>query len=339
MDLSFTLLFHLHQETEAERSSPQAYAEVLDLIRQADALPIECAWLAEHHLLDTRGRLPAPLLMAVAAARETRRIRVGPCVLLLPLHHPLDLAEQVAVADLLCDGRLAAGVGSGGNAEELAAFDVPMTERRERFAEGLEVFRTALAGEPFSFSGVHYHVPDVALVPRPLQNVRDLLWVAASSAASSALAGRGGGHLLLARGAPITDLLDQIAVYQAARDEAGVVARRPYIQVTRGIYVAADEASAWRDAEQGIRRHYQRLARYAGEEVDLRSMARRGDFIIGTPDQCAEQIAQLRASVPITHLACDVSLIGAPHELVSRSLDLLGREVIPRVRRHVASQS
>src|SRR5689334_14116465 len=92
----FTLLFHLHHESESERSSRRAYAEVLDLVRRADDLPIERAWFAEHHLLDTRGRVPAPLLLCVAAARETRRIGVGACVVVLPLHHPLDVAEQAA---------------------------------------------------------------------------------------------------------------------------------------------------------------------------------------------------------------------------------------------------
>lgn len=329
MTLSLTLLFHLHHLSEAEKSSAQAYAELLDLIRQADELPVERAWLAEHHLSATRGRLPAPLLMAVAAARDTSRIGVGPCVLVLPLHHPLDLAEQVATADLLCKGRLAVGVGSGGNPEEFAIYGVPLEERRDRYQEGLYLFTQALSGEPFSVSGAYYTVPEATLVPRPLRTVQELLWVAASSAGSATLAGRSGGHLLLSRGMPIPDLLEQIAVYRAARAEAGHDPATAHIQVTRGIYVAESEDAAWHDAEEGIRRHYGRLARYGGEEVTPREMARRGDFIVGTPEQCAEGIAALRMQVPITHLACDIDLIGMPHERVKRSLDLLGRAVTP----------
>lgn len=329
MNLSLTLLFHMHHETEAEKSSPRAYAEVMDLIRQADGLPIERAWLAEHHLSPMRGRLPAPLLMAVAAARETTRIGVGPCVLVLPLHHPLDLAEQIATADLLCEGRLAAGVGSGGNPEEFALYGVPLDERRARFAEGLAFLARALRGEPFSFSGDYYAVTDAAVVPRPLQPLHDLLWVAAGSTGSAALAGCSGGHLLLSRGTALPDLLEQIEAYRAARSDAGGDPMSARIQVTRGVYVAESEDAAWREAEEGIRRHYRRLARYGGEEVDLREMARRGDFVVGTPAQCAEQIAELCRQAPITHLACDVALIGVPHERVKRSLELLGREVAP----------
>ncbi|HWE61398.1 MAG TPA: LLM class flavin-dependent oxidoreductase, partial [Chloroflexota bacterium] len=148
---TLNLLFHLHHEHEDERTTARAYAEVLALVRQADRLPVDCVWFAEHHLSATRGRLPAPLLMAVAAARDTQRIRVGPCVLVLPLHAPLAVAEQIATADVLTDGRLAVGLGSGGNPEEFVAFGVPLGERPARFAEAVEIVTRALAGEPFAY--------------------------------------------------------------------------------------------------------------------------------------------------------------------------------------------
>ncbi len=321
----------MHYETEAERNSPQAYAAVLDLIRQADTLPIERAWLAEHHLSPSRGRLPAPLLMAVAAARETRRIGVGPGVIVLPLRHPLDVAEQIAVTDLLTEGRLAVGLGSGGNPEESAAFGVPLAERSDRFAEGLEIVMRALGGEPFAYSGAYYTIPEVTLVPRPLQRVGDMVWVAAGSQASADLAGRSGGHLLLARGVAADELVRQIEAYRRGRAEAQLDVTTAHIQVTRGLYVAETEEEAWRDSAESIRRHYARLARYGGEAVDVRTMAARSDFIVGTPEQCAEGIHTLHARIPVTHLALDIALIGMPHARVARSLDLFGRAVAPRL--------
>jgi alkanesulfonate monooxygenase SsuD/methylene tetrahydromethanopterin reductase-like flavin-dependent oxidoreductase (luciferase family) len=135
---------------------------------------------------------------------------------------------------------------------------------------------------------------------------------------------------------PLRDLLEQIAVYREARAEAGYDGARAAIQVTRGVYVAESEEAAWREAEPGIRRHYAYLTRYHGEDCPLREMARRGDFVVGTPGQVAEEIAALAAEVPITHLACDISLNGVPHEQIARSLDLLGREVVPLVQRSPA---
>lgn len=328
MSITLNLLFHLHHETEEERPTDRAYREVLALIRQADTLPIGCAWLAEHHLAPTRGRLPAPLLMAVAAARETRRLRVGPCVLVTPLHVPLDLAEQISTADLLCEGRLAVGLGSGGNPEEFAAFGVPLEERRERYAEAVEIIRRALSGGPFSYQGAHYSVPEVRLVPTPLQPVESMLWLAAGSVHSAALAGNSGGHLLLARGARAAALQEQVAAYREARAARGLDPGRGRIQVTRGLYVAPSEEEAWREAAHGIAAYLRASGRLDGER-DVRALAARGDFIVGTPAHCATAIRDLAEEVPITDLACDIFLHGMEHRLMARSLDLLGREVAP----------
>jgi len=332
MALTLNLLFHLHHETEAERPTPRGYAEVSRLIVQADDLPIGCAWLAEHHLDPIRGRLPAPLLLAVAAARETRRIRVGPCVLVLPLRHPLAAAEEIATADVLMDGRLAAGVGSGGNPEEFAAFGVPLDERRARYAEGLDIVARALRGERFGHAGDYYPFPAAALVPRPLQPLGELLWVAASSVTAATLAGRSGGNLLLSRGMPLDALREQIAAYRTARAAAGHDPNTARIQLTRGVYVAATDDDAWRESAEGIRRYARRATREGVISTigdDLQELARAGDFIVGAPAMCAEGIRALAAALPITDLACDIALIGMDYARVARSLDLLGRAVVP----------
>jgi len=329
MALTLNLLFHLHHETEAERPTPRGYAEVSRLIVQADDLPIGCAWLAEHHLDPMSGRLPAPLLLAVAAARATHHIRVGPCVLVLPLRHPLTAPEELATADVLMGGRLAAGVGSGGNPEEFAAFGVPLDERRARYAESLDIVARALRGERFGHIGDYYQFPEVALVPRPLQPIEDLLWVAASSVTAATLAGRSGGNLLLSRGMPLDALREQIAAYRAARPEAGHDPDTGRIQLTRGVYVAATDDDAWREGAEGIRRYARRARRESGPENDLQELARAGDFIVGAPATCAEGIRALATALPITDLACDIALIGMAYEQIARSLDLLGRAVVP----------
>ena len=217
--------------------------------------------------------MPAPLLMAVAGARETRRVQLGPCVLLVPLHNPLGLAEQIATADLLSQGRVLAGLGSGGNPEEFAAFGVPLDERAGRFAEGVEVLTRALTGESFSFSGTYYQIPEVRLIPRPLQPPEQMLWVATGSVASARLAGDSGAHLLLARGMSLARLQDQIAAYDEARTARGLQRESARIQVTRGLYVAATDARAWEEAAHGVVEYLRRSGR-AVETGDVRELAR-----------------------------------------------------------------
>lgn len=318
---TLNLLFHLHHETEQERPTPRAYQELLALIRQADALPIGCVWLAEHHLSPTRGRLPAPLLMAVAGARETRRVRLGPCVLVLPLHHPVDLAEQIAMADQLMDGRLAVGLGSGGNAEEFAAYGVPLEGRRARFADGVSLMMRALGGQQIS-TGCEGAGPQGVLTPRPLQAAGEMVWVAAGSVESARLAGGSGGHLLLARGVAVPNLREQIAAYREARAARDLDPVGGRIQVTRGMHVAATDEEAWREAAHGIESYLRATGRPV--EGDLREMARRGDFIVGSPATCATAIRDLAETVPISDLACDIWLQGMAHARMARSLALLG---------------
>ena len=114
----------LTDHLEGPRDQPSAVIldEVADLVRRADALGVHYAWFSEHHAHAHHGHLPAPLLFALHLAGQTRNIRLGTAIICLNLHHPLDIAEQVAVADLLTKGRLAVGFGSGSTPEEFGLF-------------------------------------------------------------------------------------------------------------------------------------------------------------------------------------------------------------------------
>src|SRR5579859_7478187 len=111
-------------ETADEKSTAAAYAEIVQQTLLADEVGFSGAWFAEHHFGAMRGRVPAPLLMALRVGVATRQLRVGTAVLLAPLHNPLDLAEQIAMVDVLTNGRLDVGLGSGGDPLELQAFGV-----------------------------------------------------------------------------------------------------------------------------------------------------------------------------------------------------------------------
>src|SRR6516165_5949507 len=138
-----------HLEGPREQSSAQIYEEVAELVRLADDLGVRYAWFSEHHAHAHHGHLPTPLLFALHLAGQTRQIRLGTAIICLNLHHPLDVAEQVAVADILAGGRLAVGFGSGSTPEEFGLFGLPVTdddERHERFEEALRLIRSAWSG-------------------------------------------------------------------------------------------------------------------------------------------------------------------------------------------------
>src|SRR5215510_2737771 len=145
------------------------YQETIEQIVYAEELGFDTAWLAELHFNPLFSVMPAPLILAGAVAQRTRRIRLGTAVLLLPLQHPLRTAEEAAVVDLLSQGRLELGVGRGMIAIHFQGFNVPREESRARFEEALTIIKQAWTQETCRFAGKYFHVPETAVVPKPLQ--------------------------------------------------------------------------------------------------------------------------------------------------------------------------
>src|SRR2546426_3306444 len=148
------------------RTFTQEYREVLDLVRLAETLGFDSAWVSEHHGSGD-GYLPSLLPMLAGFAAATDRIRLGTGVLLTPFHHPLRLAEDAAVVDLLSGGRLILGLGLGWREEEFRMFGVPLAERVRRTIEAVEILRLAWTGERFSYEGKGHSYDRVKITPRP----------------------------------------------------------------------------------------------------------------------------------------------------------------------------
>src|SRR5438094_5207088 len=163
--------------------------EVIAEAQLAESCGFDSCFFGEHHQ-DTDGFLPSPLIVATAVAARTRTLRVGTSVILLPLHHPVHLAEDAITLDLVSRGRLVIGVGIGYQPADFRAFSVPMDERLALFEESVEILRLCWAGEPFSFRGKHYTLDDVQIRPQPYQAPGPPLWLGASVPAAARRAGR-----------------------------------------------------------------------------------------------------------------------------------------------------
>ena len=153
--------------------------EVIAEAQLAEECGFDACFFGEHHQ-DKDGFLPSPLIVATAVAAQTRRLKVGTSVILLPLHHPVHLAEDVITLDLVSKGRVILGVGIGYQAADFQAFAVPMEHRVALFEEGVEIIRKCWSGEPFSFHGAHYHLDNLHIRPRPFQTPAPPLWIGAS---------------------------------------------------------------------------------------------------------------------------------------------------------------
>ncbi|MEE3128220.1 MAG: LLM class flavin-dependent oxidoreductase [Actinomycetota bacterium] len=147
-------------------SDHQVLRETLEEIELADDLGFDSVWLAEHHF-SKYGILGSPVNFGMAVAERTKRITIGTAVLVLPLHDPLRLAEDIAALDVLSGGRVTIGVGRGYQPQEFAGFGIPLEESKVRYQETLEILRLALGQENFSFHGEIFHYDNITTYPRP----------------------------------------------------------------------------------------------------------------------------------------------------------------------------
>src|SRR3954463_2325141 len=151
------------------RSETAMFDESIEQIDAAERWGLDAMWLAEIHFAPERTYLSSPLAIASAIAARTQRMKIGLAVQVLPLCHPLRLAEEAATVDQISNGRLIFGVGRSGVARTYEAYGVPYGESRERFTEILDIVQKAWTQETVSYQGKYHRFEDVTVVPKPYQ--------------------------------------------------------------------------------------------------------------------------------------------------------------------------
>src|SRR5262245_11847934 len=212
-----------HYPKELPRSTRELYAELLEQVAAADELGFESFWVAEHHFHEYGG-IPRPPVWLAAAAERTKHIRLGAAVVVLPFDHPLRVAEDYAMVDVLSGGRLNLGVGAGYLKHEFVGFDVDPEERRERFDEALRVLLRAWSGERVSFEGAYHRVRDVAINVLPIQQPCPPVWIATLRAEAAARIGARGFPVMLipyASGETLDQIATAVGAYKQAFVQAG----------------------------------------------------------------------------------------------------------------------
>ena len=172
-------LFFLMQRDEAW-TEQEVYDSGLEQMLAAEALGYSSVWIAEHHFNDY-GLCPSPPVLAAFVAARTTTLRLGMGVSLLPLHHPVDLAEQLAVLDVVSGGRLDVGIGRGGTLQDYQTFLSDRGDSRARVEEGIELIRRSWSGAPFDFQGRFHSAERLHVRPRPAQRPHPPLFIAANS--------------------------------------------------------------------------------------------------------------------------------------------------------------
>jgi alkanesulfonate monooxygenase SsuD/methylene tetrahydromethanopterin reductase-like flavin-dependent oxidoreductase (luciferase family) len=322
-----------------------AFDESMAQMRAAEDLGFDAVWLGELHFQKERSVLASPLVVAGALAASTRRIKIGIAVQVLPLSHPLRLAEDVATVDHLSRGRLDFGVGRSGLPGHYQGFNIPYEESRERFFETLEILRKAWTQDRFSHDGRYYQFRDVCVVPKPYQKPHPPLRVAATTEETYPIMGRLGHRLFVAvRTNSISDLKRFVGGYRDAWREAGhpgqgEVALLVPVYVAESARQAREEPEAstmhWfraiaealsRSSTQHGRTQAERLAAVSYDEI-------LGEQVVyGTPDAVVDRLRMLREELGFSSLSAWMNVGGQiPHPRVLASMRLFAERVAPRL--------
>jgi alkanesulfonate monooxygenase SsuD/methylene tetrahydromethanopterin reductase-like flavin-dependent oxidoreductase (luciferase family) len=335
----FGLLYDFRQRAPTSQPYGSYYAECLAHVQAAEELGYQAVWLAEHHCTPD-GFLPSPLVAAAAIAARTSRVRVGTSILPLPLHHPLRVAEDAAVVDLLSGGRFVLGIGQGYAAHEFEAFGVDRRLRPSLLEDGIAILRGAWEQGRTGFDGRRWRLPDLPFGPRPDGRIPIYLGAVSRQALDRAV--RLADGVLVYCSTPEDfvaryDLLQQV-LGEHGRDERGF----PFV-ATGIVHVDRDADRAWEEAAPAIAYLEGGIASYAagrgGSPPDQRpEVPRPAGLLVGAPDQVAERLVALHRRAPYDQFAFWGRLPGFTHEQALRSIRLFAGEVAPQVRATLAGR-
>jgi len=312
----------------------EVYERALERIEIMDKGGFDAVWLAEHHFT-TFSICPSVHMLGTLAAARTSKLRIGTAVSLAALYHPLRLAEEVALLDMLSGGRVNWGAGRGFALSEFSAFGVPPEESAERFREAVDIVLQAWTQEKLTFQGAHFRFDNVEVLPKPLQRPHPPVWMAATSESAIDWAASRGFSILMDPHASKAELGAKRRRYGERMKAAGFSDEGRDIPMARLIALAPTSAEAAAVARRGAE---WLIASYAGpqhqKQKSLQAPRTYGgkdptqfyveDVIIqGTPEQVVDEIARLREEIGLNYLMC------AP--LSRESFRLLADKVVPRL--------
>jgi alkanesulfonate monooxygenase SsuD/methylene tetrahydromethanopterin reductase-like flavin-dependent oxidoreductase (luciferase family) len=309
------------------------YAECFGEIEEAERLGYAGVWLSEHHFVDD-GYLPSPLVVAAAVAARTQRMTIGTNVLLLPMHHPLRVAEDAAVADLVSGGRFVLGVGQGYVQHEFEALGFNRKYRPSLFEEGVEIIRRAWEEGRIGYEGKRWRFEDLPFGPRPERPPPIYIGAFVDPAIDRAVR-IGDGFLASAGGGEF------VKTYRKVREALAKYGREdedfPY--VASGVaYVREDSEQARGDVAPAIAYQRSRYAEWGTDRGKPEPEKIRPEdlpwerYFVGTPDEVAQGLIQLHQEAPYDHFCFWGRLPGVTHEQALESMRLFASEVAPRVR-------
>jgi alkanesulfonate monooxygenase SsuD/methylene tetrahydromethanopterin reductase-like flavin-dependent oxidoreductase (luciferase family) len=312
----------------------------LEQIKVADKLGFHSAWIAEHNAR-AYGVVSSTSVYLAAAAAQTSNIMLGSAVSRLPLHHPLQLAEDMALVDIISDGRLYLGVGKGYDALEYEAYNIDFDERHERYLESLDILTTALKTHKVTYSGKFYDIKDIPVYPRPIRPSGPPIFVMVSGNDASMINAAKQGHSFVLGGITNEDTNHKIELYKKTALESGLSQEYVDNAVARSgkllfCYVADTTEQAkneyrkgleWYMSERDNRPTFGVISRE--RNIDYDRFLQSENTLVGSPEKVIEDIERYKKETGLNNIILWMNIGGQPQEQVLKSMSLFSEKVMP----------
>jgi alkanesulfonate monooxygenase SsuD/methylene tetrahydromethanopterin reductase-like flavin-dependent oxidoreductase (luciferase family) len=324
-------------QAEQGEDISRRFQETLAIARLADRLGFHSITKTAHYSAYPFQMLQlVPMLARLAA--EAPRLRLNAGVLLLPLLSPLHVAEEFATLDVIAGGKIILGVGLGYRDVEFKAFGVPRTQRARRFEANLVAVKRLWTEDKVSMKAAHFELDDASCLPKPLQRPHPPIWIGANADRAVERAARLGDCWYIGPGVEIATVERQMELYRRALDAAG----KPFpteLPMRREVFVAKTRAEAIRLCAPYLGAKYKAYHSWGQElptddggfDQDFESLI--GErFLIGSPDEVAEQILAIHRRLGVNHLVMSTEWAGMPESLAIETIDMIAKELFPRVK-------
>lgn len=341
-------------ENPAGRTEHEIIHEQLDIMTRAEEFGFDSVWPAEHHFSEY-GYCASPVVTLAAIAARTKRIRLGTGVVVLPLNHPVRVAEDYAILDHISNGRVDLGLGRGYQPHEFRGYGVDQTRSRGIFHEGVEIIQKAWTQERFSHHGEFYQFEDLSVRPRPFQEPHPPIWMASLSPETFTLCGQYGFNLMCAPvfGFDVNRGAAQIEQYREALRAHGRDPAQHEVAALTMTYVAETTQQALEDFRDPVIWYYRTFAKYIAppkgqapvptyemyarardilEMAEWDAIVQAGAVVCGSPDQVVDRIGQIAELCGVTTYLAWTRIGGLAHPKVVRSMELMAAKVMPQLR-------
>jgi len=351
----------LNMLTKDGLSDAAILAEHMALGDLAEPLGFDSLFALEHHFTGY-AMSPAPTQLLSYYAGRTRRITLGTAVIVLPWHDPVRVAEEIALLDVLSGGRCLFGFGRGAASVEYAGFRIPMEEARPRFAEAAQIVVKALTHEVFDWEGEYFTIPATSIRPRPISHPERRFYASSVSPESAEIMAKLGFGVLVVMQNEWPKAAEDIQRYRDVAASVGHVPRPPIILTN--ISVAESRSEAHERAARYLSRkwdsidtHYHfsdghlasvkgyefygKMAKTYAKMKDESFRQQATEFyikiqVVGTPDDCLQQLAELQRLTGVDHLVGEFAFGGMPHEESELNMRLFADRVMPALQRDPA---